>query len=89
MIQQYSNVLDYICFLSSAKILEFKPAIVLTTNFVIKGKYIYTIHPKEYTHLDAVKNRSNEELIQFLESEGFTDVELIEAEGRIGFNLIN
>ncbi|MBD2493639.1 hypothetical protein [Nostoc sp. FACHB-280] len=90
MTQQYSsNTLDLICFLSSTKILEYKPAIVLTTNSVTKGKYIYTIHPKAYIHLDAVKNRSNEELIKFLESEGFTDAELFEVEGRIGFNLKN
>lgn len=83
---QHKIDFSYILFLSSSKILEYKPGIIRTTDYFDKGKYMYTINVKAYSHLNAVKKRSNEELIQFLESKGFKDIEYSEVDGRLGFN---
>ncbi|MEH2083683.1 MAG: hypothetical protein V7K89_28055 [Nostoc sp.] len=75
----------YILFISSSKNQGYKPSIVETERHNYLGKHLYTFHTKGYPDLEAIKNRSNEELIRYLNNEGFEDVEFYELEGWIGF----
>ncbi|MEH2364851.1 hypothetical protein [Nostoc sp.] len=75
----------YILFISSSKNQGYKPPIVETERYNYLGKHLYTFHTKGYPDLEAVRNRSNEELIRYLNNEGFEDAEFYESEGWIGF----
>ena len=77
--------IHYIGFYSSYKMQEYKPSIRKSENHEYPGRYKYTFHTKGYPNLEAVKNGSEEELISYLNSEGFSDVEFYPLEGWIGF----
>ncbi|WP_414756363.1 hypothetical protein [Anabaena sp. CCY 9910] len=80
--------IHYIGFYSSSKMQEHKPSIRESENYEYPGRYKYTFHTKGYPNLEAVKNHSDEELIRYLNSEGFNDIEFYPLEGWIGFKQI-
>jgi hypothetical protein len=77
--------IHFIGFYSSSKKLVYNPLIKECENHEYPGRYKYTFHTKGYPNLEAVKNHSDEELIHYLNSEGFNDVEFYPLEGWIGF----
>lgn len=85
MTQIENTAIHHIGFTSSSKMQEYKPSIVESKNHDYPGRYTYTFHTKGFDNLEAVKNHSDEELIHYLNSEGFNDVEFYPLEGWIGF----